>query len=198
MFRCTSATTEIDRIVALNIITEAPTVFGGQLLHYLGVLHQNFSDSLAQSRPFALRFATIEAVVSIMHVVKGHKDQIAAMGTLMPMIVQFINDALPEHDELAQQALEALIDLAEEIPTVFRRILPDIVHLLVRIMLSQDTDESVRQLASELIVVIAENASPMCRKSDVFCSVRSRRGVPRKRCLFHWCLSVSRGARCGR
>jgi hypothetical protein len=64
--------------------------------------------------------------------------------------------------------LEELINIAEEAPKYFRKQIQALIQLSMQVATAQHLEEETRFLAVELLLTLAEQASPMMRKQKLF------------------------------
>ena len=91
-----------------------------------------------------------------------------------PLIPEILNILPPMKDasdsENLGKALMALIELAEEAPTMFKPLFHDLVQFSLTVIRDKDLDDQVRQNALELMATFADYNPAMCRKDPTYTS----------------------------
>lgn len=137
---------------------------------YLGTLHDAFGSALSHADP-DVRLAGFKAATTF---ISGLEDptQRDQFQTLVPFLLQAIGSALNAGDEEdAQEAVELLIEIADEHPRFLRKQLPDVATAMLQISETDSLDPGTRRLAAEFLVTLCEareKAPGMMRKLPNF------------------------------
>lgn len=148
--------------IPLHIFGTFPGVFGDQQEHYQQVIHQMLAQCLQQSEAINVRVAASLALVSFLQ----------ENATENPGIFRYYQDVIPgliqtcEENALDDdtQVLKVFIELCEDAPKAVRPHLNAVLQLALKLVADQEREDSVRQLALEICVSLAETAPGMIRK----------------------------------
>ena len=150
------------------------------LQQYLGTLHSALGAGMSHD-VMDVKIAAFKATTTFIQMLENpvDRDQFQQM---VPLLLSVVGAALNSGDEVAaQEAVEELIEVAEEHPRFLRRQLPDVANAMLQIAETPSLDEGTRRLAAEFLVTLCEareKAPGMMRKLPNF--------VQR---LFNCCLS---------
>ena len=82
---------------------------------------------------------------------------------LSPLIAQRDEDGLVD-------GIMVFIELGENLPRVFRPVLPSVMPFAINIMKDKSFEDGTRQTALELLLTLAEASPSMMRKTQDFCT----------------------------
>eukprot|EP00698_Gefionella_okellyi_P011181 TRINITY_DN2935_c0_g1_i1.p1 TRINITY_DN2935_c0_g1~~TRINITY_DN2935_c0_g1_i1.p1 ORF type:complete len:1109 (-),score=299.02 TRINITY_DN2935_c0_g1_i1:650-3934(-) len=126
-----------------------------------------FQEGLVDAESIKVRCAALSATTSFLTALEN--DQREIFRGLIPTMLETIRAALVANEESSTRAaLEVLIGLAETEPTFLRQHLVLVVSTMTTIAQTNDLDDSIRQLAMEFLMTLAESASSMVRKMGTF------------------------------
>ncbi len=96
--------------------------------------------------------------ISAMCRIASEKGQVAdALRPMVPKVIEALLEFLKNRDETAAETvMESLIDVAEEAPRFLKPSLKEILPSLLKVTLSDSIDKSMRILAAEVLISIAE------------------------------------------
>ena len=73
-----------------------------------------------------------------------------------------------KEEDSTRDAIESLVELVEYSPKLFKKYIDPFIKFLSQVAISKEADDSIRQLAVEFFVTIAEEAPGMIRKCKPF------------------------------
>ncbi|KAJ3099290.1 hypothetical protein HDU96_010749 [Phlyctochytrium bullatum] len=116
----------------------------------------------------SVKVAAVKAAVTLFRIVgeSADPDAIMAFQGMIPQLLNAVASITSDEMQL-RDGLSALIDMSEH-ARLFRQELPQMVTFLTGIMKTEDFDPTVRQLALELLLCLAEARPPMVRKCTPF------------------------------
>src|SRR6266498_6062448 len=82
---------------------------------------------------------------------------------LSPLIAQRDEDGLVD-------GIMVFIELGENLPRVFRPVLPNVMPFAINIMKDKTFEDGTRQTALELLLTLSEASPSMMRKTQAFCA----------------------------
>jgi hypothetical protein len=155
---------------ALLIFEQLARYVMNVLQQYLGTLHTALTACLAHNT-MEVKLAAFKASATFIQMLENpvDRDQFQSM---VPLMLNVIGAALNTGDEVAaQEAVEQLIEVADEHPRFLRRQLPEVVNAMLQIAETDSLDEGTRRLAAEFLVTLCEareKAPGMMRKLPNF------------------------------
>ncbi|CAB4032746.1 importin-5-like, partial [Paramuricea clavata] len=111
-----------------------------------------------------VRYTAARAAVAFL-VDQVHEQQQKQFIDVVPGILQALKDSLQEQDD---NVLKSMIDLSEKAPKVLRNNLEIVLNITLQTVSNTEYENTVRQLALECIVTLAESAPAMLRKYQKF------------------------------
>lgn len=140
------------------------------LASYLGTLHGALTSGLNHSS-MDVKLAAFRATTSFIEWIENPADR-DQFQSMIPLLLFVIGAALNSGDEVAaQEAVERLIEVADEHPRFLRKQLPDVVNAMLQIAETDSLDAGTRRLAAEFLVTLCEareKAPGMMRKLPQF------------------------------
>jgi HEAT repeat protein len=117
-----------------------------------------------------VRNAALRALASFLMAV-DEPAQRTPFQELVPAMLQTISDALAQNmEEECRDALEVFVEVAESQTKFLKKHLDACVNGMISIASNTNLDDSLRHLALEFLLTIAENAPTLARKMPRFCS----------------------------
>lgn len=163
LFHASQSPDASQREVAFRIFTATPGIIESQ--HEETVLTafvKGFKDTDVD-----VRISAMEAFSALFAVV--HKK---AQKKYYPLVPELLNILPPlkdaEDSDNLSKALIALIELAEEAPTMFKPLFHNLVQFSVSVIGCKELEDTTRQNALELMGTFAEHAAPLCRKDPTY------------------------------
>jgi hypothetical protein len=140
------------------------------LTQYLGTLHSALNSGLTNDN-MDVKLAAFKATTAFIQMLESQSDRDQFQSTI-PVMLSVLGSALNAGDEVvAQEAVEKLIEVAEEHPRFLRRQLSEVVAAMLQIAETDSLDNGTRQLAAEFCVTLCEareKAPGMMRKLPNF------------------------------
>ncbi|KAF6207377.1 hypothetical protein GE061_018618 [Apolygus lucorum] len=162
LFQCANSSSPILKESALRMFSSVPGVFGNQQTQHLDLIKQMLHQSLMDQTSYTVRFQAVKAVSAFI-MLHDKEDPIHKFfKDLLPPIMQVMAECVEKADD--DTLLKCLIDLAESAPKFLRPQLDTIIQLCLKVMSSDDMDNSWKHLALEMIVTLSETAPAMMRK----------------------------------
>lgn len=140
------------------------------LTNYLGTLHTALAGGLNHAS-LDVKLAALKATIAFISGLENPNDR-DQFQPMVPLLLAAVGQALNAGDEVtAQEAVERLIEIAEEHPRFLRKQLPDVASAMLQIAETDALDEGTRRLAAEFLVTLCEareKAPGMMRKLPQF------------------------------
>ncbi|CAG9464330.1 unnamed protein product [Pedinophyceae sp. YPF-701] len=170
VFTCSQSGQDRMVIAALRVFTELSQCVIQALVPHLPAIEGVLSSCLgSQSQDVAV--AALTATCSFITCL-GTPQERDRFQAAVPTMIQILGNTLNAGNELAaQDAMEQLIEVAEEEPRFLRRQLPHTVTAMITIAEAPTLDEATRKLAAEFLVTLCEareKAPGMMRKLPDF------------------------------
>jgi hypothetical protein len=166
MFSCVQSGQGRLMEAALLIFEQLARCVVGELTQYLGTLHGVLHACLGHES-MDVKIAAFRATCMFIRALDSPAER-DSFQAAVPALLAVVGAALNAGDELAaQQAVELLIEVADEHPRFLRRQLPAAVDAMLQIAESEALDEGTRRLATEFLVTLCEareKAPGMMRK----------------------------------
>jgi len=124
-------------------------------------------SGLTEPQHVAVRIAALKAAISVL--VYCQDDERDKLADMLPNIFQVLSASLNDKDDASlQDSMEALVDLARMQPKFLRAHLKAVVEVVLAMGSNEQLDETVRCMALEFLVTLAENGKGMVRKLSSF------------------------------
>lgn len=166
LFTCVQSNEPSNIESALSILAELAPFLIEQLRGYLPMIQQACAN-LLQHTEAGVRSAALRATSAFIQYVESNAER-DMFQPLLPAMVEVINKALHAGDEdVAQEALEMLIEVADSEPRFLKKGLANIVHNMLTIANAEAFDSATRVLAAEFLMTLCEareKAPGMMRK----------------------------------
>ncbi|KAK3251341.1 Importin-5 [Cymbomonas tetramitiformis] len=169
MFQCIQSQEARHKESALLIFAQLAHC-APHLQPYLGTLHDVLGSSMQPTVVFDVKIAALKATINFILSIENQTD-IDRFQDLVPLMLQTLGAALEEDEILAREALEALIELAENNPRFLRAQLAAVLTVMITIAESDKLEDSSRNYAVEFLLTLAqarEKAPGMLRKAPQF------------------------------
>ena len=123
------------------------------------------SKLMDSSAPVRVRVAASKAAAAQL-ICSETAEEAQRFSELLPSILQALSDVVQQSDqeEASRELAGVLIEVAEQHATLFRKLLPQALHLLIGLAGNAAVDNEVRRLCLETVVTLAETAGGMVRK----------------------------------
>ncbi|CAG8467575.1 10518_t:CDS:10 [Funneliformis mosseae] len=151
------------REAALRIFSAVPNLLTDIQINEV---KQVFSANLQDTNNAAIRMAALKAAVAFM--LETDQQSRNSFAELMPQMLEA--DAQRDEDGLVD-GIMVFIELGENLPRVFRPVLPSVMPFAISIMKDNTfEDGTTRQTALELLLTLSEASPSMMRKTQDFCT----------------------------
>jgi len=161
MFKSVSSQEDSLKEIPLYIFNQYPGIFGSQQEHYKDIIHQMLSKCLQDSETKNVRFAASCALMSFLLENVDNNQYLRKFSDLVPMMLKACNESADEDNDAV---LKGLCELCEEAPKVIRPHLTVAMQLFHLLISNHNREDSIRQLALECVITLAETAPAMVRK----------------------------------
>ena len=154
---------------ALLIFNTLSDLIAEKMSAYNATLLEVFHRSLQAQQAMVVRIAALRSLASFLVALEDpaarHQFQ-----DLVPFMLQTIADALSRQEEDAcRDALEVFVEIAEQNTKFLKRHIEPCVSGMITIAGNTELDDSLRHLALEFLLTVAENAPTLARKMKDFC-----------------------------
>eukprot|EP00004_Rigifila_ramosa_P000753 TRINITY_DN10783_c0_g1_i1.p1 TRINITY_DN10783_c0_g1~~TRINITY_DN10783_c0_g1_i1.p1 ORF type:complete len:1103 (-),score=294.98 TRINITY_DN10783_c0_g1_i1:27-3248(-) len=163
MFQWSHSADALHKESALKIFAQLSKYLTNQMKPHATLLRELFFNAL-QDPNSKVRLAGLLACTSFISAVETPQERNFFQG-LLPGMLQCITFALSHSQQDAAVAIQNFIEIAEEEPLFLRPQFPLLIDILLAMVTNTQLEDHVRHLPIELLLVIAENAPPMCRKN---------------------------------
>lgn len=167
MFECVSSNESSMKETALHIFCQYSGIFGNQLERYQEVLRQMLEQSMHQSQPPQVRFLAARAAIAFLVSNESNSRLLKHYQNLLPGILIATHDSASDGDD---EVLKSLVELCEDVPKYVRAQVSDLLSTCLKLVADAELEESIRQLALEVMVTLAETAPGMFRKQKTLIS----------------------------
>mmetsp|Transcript_8735 Transcript_8735/g.11822 ORF Transcript_8735/g.11822 Transcript_8735/m.11822 type:complete len:1130 (+) Transcript_8735:104-3493(+) len=171
MFQCVQSGNDRHRESALLIFGQLAPVLVPSLSAHLSTLHQVLGHSMQSTVVFDVRIAALKAAINFILSLENSKE-CDQFQSLVPSMLETLAAALNSGEESqAQEALEALIELADNHPRFLRSQLDPVLNAMILIAEADQLEDSTRNYAVEFLLTLAEaraKAPGMLRKCPHF------------------------------
>ncbi|CAG8467268.1 7180_t:CDS:10 [Paraglomus occultum] len=165
LFEASKSPSAEHREAAFRIFSAVPNLLTDQSLD---ILKQIFAVNL-QYPNGAVRMVCLKAAVAF--VLEADQPSRNSFAELMPQMLDVLSPLLQERDEDGLvDGLMVFIELAENLPRVFKPALPVVVQFSLNVMKDKTLEDGTRQTALELLLTLSESSPSMMRKAADFCS----------------------------
>ena len=155
VFQCAQSPDPRLAEASLLILVSLASYLAAPLRSYMGTLHTVLSTHLSSQSP-DVAAAAVRATVAFVASVDTPADR-DALQSLVPAMLASIAASLNAGDETAaQDAVEAMMEVAEDHPRFLRRHLAETVTAMLHIAEADTLDPPTRQLAAELVLTLCE------------------------------------------
>lgn len=168
LFTMASSSAEHLRVGGLEVFAQLTLMTGCEAFRsHLPMVEKLVSGALAEGESFAVRLAGVRATVSLLECMeKEDERKLSNMRGLLPGMLAVVEGAIRASlEDEANEALESLVDLAEEKPVVFRASLEPVVAGMLAIVRGKGMPEATARLALELLVTLCEKRPGMMKKA---------------------------------
>ncbi|RIB28214.1 armadillo-type protein [Gigaspora rosea] len=166
LFEASKSPSAEHREAALRIFSAVPNLITDQPID---ILKQVFSANLQDANNAAIRMASLKAAVAFM--LEANQPSRASFSELMPQMLEVLSPLVAQRDEDGLvDGIMVFIELGENLPRVFRPVLPIVMPFAINIMKDKTFEEGTRQTALELLLTLSEASPSMMRKTPDFCS----------------------------
>jgi len=141
----------------LNIFSSLATYLEDSFfVPYLPVMRDAFQFAMAEQHDMEVRVGAIEAMSSMVSVLEEDQHVVLfrpAVSDVLKTIGQCLGGPL---EDKATEAIESLVTIAESTPQLFTKSLAEVYQSMIQIASSEQVEESVRQIALEFCLTLAE------------------------------------------
>jgi hypothetical protein len=133
-------------------------------------IHGLYASALSEPNEAMCALAVTNICTAVINFDQNVKAQhMPPFQQLIPGILKVLCNVLEAHNEkVVLEILSALADVGTDEPTFFRPHLDEVAKVLAGIGNNAGLQDGMRQLAMEILVLIAEEAPGMVRKSHIF------------------------------
>eukprot|EP00124_Ichthyophonus_hoferi_P003083 Ihof_evm6s246 gene=Ihof_evmTU6s246 len=172
LFRFTQMSESRQRIAALQVFTNLPTIFGKEHLpQYIHVIKDIMATAMVEQEPdLQVRIAAMQATIGFVMYLETKQDR-NVFQPLLPSMLQLLVVCLTSANPKAIDVLKSFVELAESLPSFLRPMLEDVVSTMTQIADNTQVDDECRRLAVEVLATYVENKPAQCRKLPIFGSV---------------------------
>ncbi|XP_077237749.1 uncharacterized protein LOC143879304 isoform X2 [Tasmannia lanceolata] len=167
LFECIDSEKYFLKERALLVLSQFAPHATSELHAHLPLIHEFFCQSLSPSMPGQVHLAALHGVASFVQSLESSKQRYM-FEDLLPPMMQTLTCALDVHNEnLAQEELETLIEVAGISPWFLLKQLDEVLCFMIDIAEAQGLEDGTRHLAVEFLLALAEArgcASGMMRK----------------------------------
>jgi len=155
---------------ALAIFNTLSEFIAEKMAAHHGMLLDVFRSSLQAQQELSVRNAALRALASFLMAL-SEPSQRVPFQELVPLMLQTISDALARGmEDECREALEVFVEVAESQTKFLKRHLAECVTGMIAIASNTSLDDSLRHLALEFLLTIAEGAPTLARKMPRFCA----------------------------
>lgn len=160
LLQCTQAPLAGFRESAFRVFSTNPDILGTS---YSDQLRSTFMTGLEDGDQ-SVRLAAVQAF-SIYLITVGEETR-SRFETVVPALMNVLPPLLQAQDsEGLTFALNALSELVEAYPKIFKSMFASMVNFCIAVIRNKELENAARQASLETLVVFAEGAPGMCRKS---------------------------------
>ncbi|KAI8073867.1 armadillo-type protein [Gongronella butleri] len=164
LFECSQSPNAAHRESAFRIFGAVPEVIADQ---HVDTLRSVFLASLTDQQSQEVRLEAMKATAA--YIVQAEEAAQKTLGTLMPQMLDPLSPVIAARDDQTLvDGLIVLIELADNVPKLFRPVLPQVLQVMVSVAKDKSFEDRTRQTALELLLTLSESAPGMCRKTPNF------------------------------
>ncbi|CAG8599846.1 7803_t:CDS:10, partial [Ambispora leptoticha] len=165
LFEASKSSSVEHREAAFRIFSAVPNLITDQPIY---ILKQVFSVNLQDANSPAVRMAALKAAVAfILETDPSNRNSFAELMSLMLEVLTPL--ALQRDEDGLVDGIMVFIELGENLPRVFRPVLPNVISFAINIMKDKTLEDGTRQTALELLLTLSEASPSMMRKTQDFC-----------------------------
>ncbi|CAG8626806.1 8999_t:CDS:10, partial [Acaulospora morrowiae] len=166
LFEASKSPSAEHREAALRIFSAVPNLITDQSVD---VIKQIFSANLQDADNADIRMASLKAAVAFM--LETDQQSRNSFTELMPQMLAVLSPLVSQRDEDGLvDGIMVFIELGENLPRVFRPVLPILMPFAISIIKDESFEDGTRQTALELLLTLSETSPSMMRKVPDFCS----------------------------
>ncbi|XP_039251343.2 importin-5-like [Styela clava] len=167
LFECISSNDVGLKEITLHIFCQYSGIFGNQQAHYQDVLRQMLEQSMQDEQPPQVSFLAARAAVAFLIENESNTQLLRHYQDLLPGILKATMKSASDGDD---EVLKSLVELCEDIPKYIRPRVADLLTMCLKLIGDVEIEESIRQLALEVIVTLAETVPGLIRKQKTYIS----------------------------
>lgn len=161
LFQCINSQHVELQEAALRIFAAVPSVFGNQETQYLAMIKQMLQQSIQPNVTADVRVQAVRAIGAFILAHEKDASILKLFADLLPLMIEVIGASVEAEDD--QTLMKLLVELAESSPKFLRSGLESVFEMCIKIFGNDETEDSWRHLALEVMVSLAENAPAMVR-----------------------------------
>ncbi|RHZ80549.1 hypothetical protein Glove_134g184 [Diversispora epigaea] len=166
LFEASKSPSAEHREAALRIFSAVPNIITDQPIN---IVKQVFSANLQDVNNPAIRTASLKAAVAFM--LETDQQSRTSFSELMPQMLSVLSPLVAQRDEDGLvDGIMVFIELGENIPRLFKPVLPSVMSFAINIMKDETFADGTRQTALELLLTLSEASPSMMRKTQDFCA----------------------------
>ncbi|CAG8482986.1 1549_t:CDS:10, partial [Ambispora gerdemannii] len=166
LFEASKSISVEHREAAFRIFSAVPNLITDQPIH---ILQQVFSVNLQDVNSPTVRMAALKSAVAFM--LETDPPSRNAFAELMPLMLGVLAPLVSQRDEDGLvDGIMVFIELGENLPRVFRPVLPNVTTFAINITKDKSLEDGTRQTALELLLTLSEASPSMMRKTSDFCA----------------------------
>ncbi|CAG8499248.1 1824_t:CDS:10 [Acaulospora colombiana] len=166
LFEASKSRSAEHREAALRIFSAVPNLITDQPVDSI---KQIFSANLQDADNSAIRMSALKAAVAFM--LETDQQNRNSFSELMPQMLSVLSPLVSQRDEDGLvDGIMVFIELGENLPRVFRPVLPILMPFALGIIKDNTFEDGTRQTALELLLTLSETSPSMMRKVPDFCS----------------------------
>ncbi|KAL3318569.1 Importin-5 [Cichlidogyrus casuarinus] len=162
MIQCSASEDMALLAFSFYILRRVPGIFADKLKEHFDVLTQMLSRGLSEQNPKVME-AVLIAIGCFLESTP-EEEIVQALKPIVPKFLQAIA-AFAQHDPENEEPLKALVQIADSMPKFLRAHLKETLDLCYQILINRVLDDSIRNLALEVMVTLAENTPAAVRKA---------------------------------
>ena len=168
LFTMASSTAEGMRVGGLKVFAQLAALTGCESFRaHLGVVEKLISGALAPSEGYPVRLAGVRAACALVGGMEREDERKYGAGLrgLLPGMLAVVEGAIRDSlEDEANEALERLVEVAEEQPVFFRGGIEAVAAGMLAIVRGKGMPEATARLALELLVTLCEGRPGMMKK----------------------------------
>ncbi|CAG8558443.1 24474_t:CDS:10, partial [Racocetra persica] len=165
LFEASKSPSAEHREAALRIFSALPNLITDQPID---IVKQVFSANLRDANNATIRMTSLKAAVAFM--LETDQPNRTSFAELMPQMLEVLSPLVAQRDEDGLvDGIMVFIELGENLPRIFRPVLPIVMPFAINIMKDKTFEDGTRQTALELLLTLSEASPSMMRKTPDFC-----------------------------